>query len=332
MLAIAGGGAAAWKLGLLQGVGPQPVTRARVLMGTELRLTVISGDREAAVAAAEATLRRMSGLEALLSRYLPASEVSRLNADGHLSGASTHLREVLRLASVTSEMTGGAFDVTIQPVLDVYRAHLAQGSVAGDRHALLARLGPALEEARAHVDYRAVRVDGDAVSLGRPGMRLTLDGIGKGYIVDHGVSELVSRGFRQVLVDAGGDLVAAGERERGTPWRIGIRHPRPRGLAMSARCDLSNRAIATSGDYLQPFTRDLGMHHIVDPRTGWSSPELASATVIAPDAATADALATVCMVLGPRRGRDLLEELPACEGYFIGKDLQTVRTTGFDLV
>ena len=87
--------------------------------------------------------------------------------------------------------------------------------------------------------------------------------------------------------------------------------------------------MATSGDYMQPFSRDYAQHHILDPRTGYSAPELASATVVASDAATADALATLAMVLGPRRARELLEDLPDCEGYLVSKDLEVTRTSGF---
>jgi thiamine biosynthesis lipoprotein len=114
------------------------------------------------------------------------------------------------------------------------------------------------------------------------------------------------------------------------PWSIGIRRPRP-GIALQARFEASNRAVATSGDYMQPFTADYAQHHILDPRTGYSAPELASSTVSAPNAAMADALATVTMVLGPRRGRDLIEALPDCEAYFVSKNLDVVRTSGFEV-
>ena len=331
VLAIAGGGAAAWKLGLLRGPGVTPVSRARVLMATEVRLTVIGEDREAAEAAADATLARMARLENILSRYRPQSEVARLNATGRLDQPSAPLRDVLDLAHRISQLGDGAFDITVQPVLDVYRNQVTPGVNTSDYNGLLSQLGPAIEEARARVDYRSLRVDSEAVVFGRPGMSLTLDGIGKGYIVDRGVEELASRGFTRVLVDAGGDLVAAGEREPGHPWNIGIRHPRPGRVAVSAHFEAQNQAIATSGDYMQPFTRDLELHHIIDPRTGWSAPELASATVIASTAALADGLATLVMVLGPRRGRELIEAVPDCEGYLVSKDLTITRSTGFPL-
>jgi thiamine biosynthesis lipoprotein len=145
------------------------------------------------------------------------------------------------------------------------------------------------------------------------------------------VDVLRGRGFGDVIVEAGGDLVAGGVRGDGTPWRIGIRAPRP-GLALTARFEAANRAVATSGDYMQPFTDDYSQHHILDPRRGYSSPELASATVAAPTAALADALATLTMVLGPRRGRALIEDLPDCEAYFIAKDLEVTRTSGFTVL
>ena len=323
ILAVGGVAGAAWHWGLRGRFGARPVSRARVLMGTGVQLTVVGDDRDAAEAAADATLDRMARLEALLSRHRPDSELSRLNASGRLEGASTALREVLALADRVSRLGDGAFDVTVQPVLDVYREYRNAGGglPPPDR----------IERAVARVDHRAVEVAGTTVTLGREGMHVTLDGIAKGWVVDRGVDELRGRGFGDVLVEAGGDLVAGGQRDDGEPWRIGIRGPRP-GLALQARFEAADRAVATSGDYMQPFTADYAQHHILDPRRGYSSPELASSTVVAPTAALADALATLTMVLGPRRGRALIEDLPDCEAYFIGKDLEVTRTSGFSLV
>jgi thiamine biosynthesis lipoprotein len=260
----------------------------------------------------------MAELEGLLSRYRDDSEVSRLNAGRTIDRASDALLDVLRLADRISRMGDGAFDVTIQPVLDLRRGrHEPQREQ--------------IEQATAQVDFRAVHIDGKSVALGRPGMRVTLDGIGKGYVVDRAVEVLKSRGFPNVFVEAGGDLVASGDKGGGAPWRVGIRAPR-NGVALLASFDARNSAVATSGDYMQPFTRDYAQHHIVDPRTGYSAPELSSATVIAPDAATADALATLVMVLGPRRGRELLEDMADCDGYLVTKGLEVTRTSGFEVL
>ena len=322
IFAVGGAGLAAWKLGLIPSSSAAVARTSRVLMGTTVNLTVVSDDLEAAEAAVGATLDRMSALEARLSRYRDDSEVSRLMADGRIDGASEALIDVLRLSERVSRMGDGAFDITIQPVVDLYRQSLESSGSLPTRDQV--------EAAAASVDYRAVRIAGRDVRLDRPGMRLTLDGVGKGYIVDQGVAELARRGWDDVFVEAGGDLVAGGEKRAGVPWRVGIRSPR-KGLMVQARLDAKNRAVATSGDYMQPFAPDYSQHHILDPRTGLSSPELASSTIVASDAATADALATLTMVLGAEQSRDLIESLPDCEGYFVTKRLDVVKTTGLAL-
>ncbi len=315
LLAVGGAAGLAWTAGV--SARARRVVRSRVLMGTWVQLTLVDRDREAAEAAAEATLTRMAELERVLSRHRADSELSRLQRLGRIEHADPALLDVLRLAERISRLGDGAFDVTVQPVLDLYRGHPGRAPDPA-----------ALERAVARVDHRAVRIEADAVSLARPDVRLTLDGIGKGWVVDRGIDVLRERGFGDVFVDAGGDCVAAGGRGAGRPWRVGIRRPRP-GLALQARFEARDVAVATSGDYMQPFSRDYAQHHILDPRTGRSSPELASATVSAPDAASADALATLVMVLGARRGRALLEDLPGCEGYLVAKDLAVTRTSGF---
>ncbi len=321
ILAIGGVAGAGWGLGALGRA--QPLSRSRVLMGTDVHLTVLGPDRDAAAAAAEAALREMARLEALLSRYRADSEVSRLNRQGRVDDASTALLDVLRLAERIHRLGDGGFDVSIQPLLDLYRRRREPPASLPTAEAV--------ERALERVDQRALRIEGRRVTRTRPDLSITLDGIAKGYVVDGGVSALVARGFANVLVEAGGDLVASGDKGAGTPWRLGIRNPR-HGPALEARFDARSRAVATSGDYMQPFTPDYAQHHILDPRTGRSAPELASATVLAPDAATADGLATLVMVLGPVRGRALLEDLPDCEGYLVTKQLEVVRTSGFHVI
>jgi thiamine biosynthesis lipoprotein len=265
----------------------------------------------------------MTELESLLSRYIPESEVSRLNATGSVVDASPELLELLELAGRISAMGDGAFDITVQPVLERYRQHLAE------HHELPSP--DVVEQALEQVGYGALRVEGRRVAFDRPGMGITPDGIGKGYVIDQGVAELKRRGYANVLVEAGGDLVASGRKDADTPWRVGIRSPRP-GLELQARFDAEDQAVTTSGDYMQPFTDDFAQHHILDPRTGYSAPELASSTVVAPTAALADGLSTLTMVLGPKQSVELIEGLANCEGYFVTKELEVVQTSGFRVV
>jgi len=319
IVAASGALGLAWKFGLPGASKARTATATRTLMGTTLHLTVVGDDADAARSAVDATLARMAELEAALTRYRDDSEVGRLNLTGSIDDAGDDLLALLDLGRDLSEKGDGAFDVTVQPLLSLYRDELRTNHVLPNAGQIAERLPL--------VDFRAVRVDGRRVSLARKGMEITLDGIGKGYIVDRGIETLKQHGFANVLVEAGGDLVASGSKAPAQPWRIGIRRPRPNGTVL--RFDAQDRAIATSGDYLQPFVPDCSVHHILDPRTGLSAPELASSTIVAPTAALADGLATLTMVLGSERSRSLIEDLADCEGCFIGKDLSVARTSGF---
>ena len=161
-------------------------------------------------------------------------------------------------------------------------------------------------------------------------MSITLVGIAKVYIVDRGVETLKEHGFENILVEAGGDLVAKGQRSDGETWHLGVAHPRPeKGGRYLSAFSLRDRAAATSGDYQQYYQDDKSQHHIIDPTTGYSPLELASVTVLAPDAMTADALSTTIMVLGVQAGLQLANDLPGVEALLVGKDLQTFKSLNF---
>lgn len=318
IVAVAGAAGGLYSLGLFTGKGGgQVVRQSRAMMGTEINLIVCGPDRDACLLAVRATLGRMETLAGIFSRHQADSELSRLNRERVLPAPSPHLTAVLDLAEDLSRRTEGAFDVTVLPLLQLYsRDHLPT------EKQLTSCLGL--------VDHRAIKRQGPDLSLARAGMGLTLDGIAKGYIVDQGVAALEENGFGNVYVEAGGDLMVAGTKPARQPWRIGIRQPRPAvDGPMTTIATTTPLAIATSGDYMQAFTEDRRHHHILDPRTGMSPPELASATVTAPTAALADGLATAAMVLGPERALEVVEGYDGCQGFFIGKDLRHHRTSGF---
>jgi thiamine biosynthesis lipoprotein len=292
------------------------VTETRLLMGTIVNLTIVGEDQDTVRAAVRAALDRMANLESILSHYVPQSQLSRLNRDGKLASADDSLLELVKQARALSALADGAYDVTIKPLVDLYQAYHT-------RHALPDE--SAIRKTLEYVDYRQIQIEGNGISFGRPGMQITLDSIAKGYIVDAGVAALKQFGFANVLVEAGGDLRADGQGAAG-PWRIGVQSPRPEQLQLDTRFNLCDRAMATSGDYQQFFVSDFTQHHILDPRQGRSPSEFASATVIAPTTALADALATTLMVLGSRDGLALLKQMPDCHAYLITKDLQVIQS------
>lgn len=317
IVAVGGAAAAAYRFGFRPETSALNVAReTRLMMGTQINLIVYGQDQEQCDEALRATFKRMGELDRMLSRHQPDSEVSRLNMQGYLEKPSAELLEVVEMAEDVSTRTEGAFDITVLPLLALYEK---------DQLPTV----DAVQQTLGLVGYNAIQRRGHGLSFNRSGMGITVDGIGKGYVVDQGVAALRNKGFDTVFVEAGGDLMVSGMKPAGRPWRIGIRNPRPEQSEDFLAIELTNQAVATSGDYMQAFSKDLSNHHIIDPRTGISPPELSSATVVAPTVALADGLATAAMVLGPERSLALLEESEGCEGLFIGKDLTYHRTSGF---
>ena len=312
--AIAGGGLAVATLaGKRFFAGSVTLEETRHLMGTLIHLKVISADEDSAREAIAATFGEMERLIQVFDHRSSTSELGQLNAKGQLANASVEMREVIEAALGISQATDGAFDVTVKPLLDAYRA----GSVPS-------------ESLKALVGYEKVKLGSRSIALSQAGMAITLDGIAKGYIVDKATAVLDKLGFRNVFVEAGGDLMASGDKGEADEWTIAVAHPRPEMLeGYLAAFSLSNSAAATSGDYLNSFSEDLQLHHILDPQLGVSPPELASVTTIADSAIKADALSTAFMVSGIDRSLALAKKMENVEVLLVSKSLEVLRSSGF---
>ena len=321
-------GGAAVTTGLTLGFRDDPLQRKQaavvrethLLMNSVVNLTLVSDDLASAREACDACVREMRRRVDVFNRFDPKSQLSQLNSEGRLKKPDSLLVDLISRSGRISEASAGAFDISIKPVLDLYLASQALNGGLPCSDDILSALGK--------VDYQKIVYDEDEIGFSLPGMNLTLDGIAKGAVVDAGVDTLRLRGFDNVMVEAAGDLLAAGERRLQVPWKIGIRPPRDGMDQPLPILHIKNRAVATSGDYLQAFTSDYSINHILDPRRGISSPELASATVIAPSASLADGLATTIMVLGIQDGLALLKSFPGCEAYLIDKKMQSTCSPG----
>lgn len=199
-------------------------------------------------------------------------------------------------ALTLSRQSGGAFDVTVAPLVDLWGF--------GPTPAQAAPSPSAIEEARARVGHRHLqaRLQPPALRKGLPGLAVDLSAIGKGHGVDRAAQSLQRLGCRDYLIDVGGEVRTLGRNPQGLPWRIGIESPGGGTLRTLA---LSGLAAATSGDY-RNYRMEGGrrLSHALDPRTGRPvQGDLASVTVVAESAAEADALATAILVLGPQAGR-----------------------------
>jgi len=300
-------------------MGLHRVRESRTRMGTVVTITVVHPDPDVARGMVRSAFDEMARLEALLSRHRPDTPVAALNRTGALRAAPAELLEVLASARRYAELTGGAFDITVAPLLELYGATFARGTTPPS--------AARVERALALVDHRGVEVDGSTVRLTRPGMAVTLDGIAKGYVVDRTIAVMTAEGADRVLVNAGGDMATAGEGSRDEPWTVSVQDPDDERLYVDL-LRLDGTSVATSGDYMRTFTEDRRFHHIVDPRTGYSPQETSSVTVLAATAMDADALSTTGLVLGPRRAVDLLESLDDVEGMIVTKDRRRITTSG----
>jgi len=283
------------------------VRRAKPAMGTFVAVSVRGRDRDVLEAAARAAFSEIARLEAILSEWRQDSPVSAVNRCAGLRPVAVprELVEVLRIARDVAGATSGAFDPTWRPLGELWRFHASRPSppAHGD-----------LAERRALVDFREVQIDGDSVFLRRRGMQLGLGGVAKAYIAERAAAVASRAAFADVLVDAGGDVVARGR------WRVAIRHPRVPGAAL-ATVALRDASIATSGDYEAFFAaRGRRYHHLLDPRTGYPATGCQSVTVMAPHAALADALSTGLFVLGPDRGGRVAASMPEVGAVFVAAD------------
>lgn len=311
-----------------------PVVRqAGFAMGTFVQVVAAGPNAEAAARAAVEEVRRLGRL---LDRFDPASPVAKVNAAaGHGAVAvPPELAELVELALELARATGGAFDPTVGPLMDVW------GFGAGFRSSPPVRPpdAEAVEAARRRVGFEGLRVEREGararVGLDRAGMVLDLGGIAQGYAADRALEVLRRHGVRQGLVDVGGEVAALGGRPGGSGraepegWRVGIQHPRAADRLV-ATVHLRDRAAGTSGDYQRYFEYEgRRFSHIIDPATGYPASGLVSATVLHSRAAVADALATAVMVLGPERGAALIRRWPGAEAILVDAGLRVIRVTG----
>jgi thiamine biosynthesis lipoprotein len=275
-------------------------------MGTKFKIIVYAKDEAAAAAAARAAFARVAELDGIMSDYRDTSELMRLcqKAGGPPVEVSDDLFRVLSRAEAVSRLSHGAFDVTVGPVVKLWR-----------RVRYTKRMPPPeeLEHARSLVGYQNVRLDPDkrTVQLLKPGMRLDLGGIAKGYAADAALAVLRKHGITRALVAAGGDIAVSDPPPGAEGWKVGIAPLLDPDSNPTRFLVLKNAAVSTSGDAEQ-FIEIGGKRysHIVDPRTGVGLVCRVSVTVVASDGTTADSLTKVVAILGPEKGLPIIDAVP----------------------
>jgi thiamine biosynthesis lipoprotein len=284
-------------------------TRAGVAFGTTVSLALAGPRVSTLEGALDDGFAAIRAVERASSLYRPDSELSHLNATGRLERPSAHLLVLLRYAQALSADSGGAFDVTVQPLWDLWAGHAARGErpSAADLHETVAR-----------VDWRAVRIADASIDFEKPDTAVTLNGINQGYAADVVASVLAAHGIEHAFIDTG-EFGARGTHPEGRDWRLGVVDPRDT-ARLAFTLDPFRRFAATSGDYATAFSADFKDHHIFDPKKGTSPVDWSSITVSAPSGLEADGLSTALFVLDRDAGRRLLASRAGCSARYFAKD------------
>ncbi|MCZ6540034.1 MAG: FAD:protein FMN transferase, partial [Nitrospinae bacterium] len=256
----------------MPGDSGEPTRRTQFIMGTLVEITVSHADPHVIQAVTTQAFDEMKRLEQLMSTYLPDSEISQINraAGKEAVPVSLEVEEVIREGIFWSRQSSGAFDITVEPLVQLW-------DFDGENEVIPGRA--TLRKTASLVNYKNIEIFDHKVRLARPGMAINVNGLAKGYAVDRAVSILRSR-VPNGIVNAGGDLFAFGQKSKESPWTIGLQHPRkPQDLL--AAFAVKNQAVATSGDYQRYFVKDgVRYHHIFDPATGMPARKMISTTLI----------------------------------------------------
>lgn len=293
-------------------------------LGSPALLLLYHHDRAAAAAIVGECVAEIERLERIFALYRPESEIARLNRDSALDFPSLDLLTVLSHCQMLSELSEGAFDVSVQPLWTLYAGHFfGRADPAPD-----GPLPQAIERARELVDWQAIDVGRRRIALRRQGMGITLNGIAQGYVTDRVTEILRARGCERTFANMGcSEIRAAGGHADGRPWRVGLADPRrPETVVVSI--DLCDRSVCTSGGYGTKFEATGRFHHLFDPRTGTSAQHYLAVSVFAARAMVADALSTALYVTPPMRASMLLAAFPGTSALATRPDGSMARLPG----
>lgn len=263
----------------------------------------------------------ITGLKKLCQKYDTMFSTTNENSDlyklNHAGGTpvtvSSETADLIQEGIHYSELSDGAFDITIEPVSSLWDFKSDSPKVPSSED---------ITEAVSHVDYKGISMDGNTVTLSDPKAGIDLGAIAKGYIADQVKTYLKKQGVRHAIINLGGNVDVIGSKPDGSKYNIGIQKPFDETGEAITSVKLKDQTVVTSGIYERYFKKDGKLyHHILDPRTGYPCDNnLYSVSIITHSSTKADALSTTCFLLGYEKGMKLINEMDGVEAIFITND------------
>ncbi|MBT3353653.1 MAG: hypothetical protein HN402_01920 [Candidatus Scalindua sp.] len=307
--------------------------KASLSMGTVFEATIYAPDKYVAEKTFNDVFQEINRLDYLMSNYKKESVLSELNknASAEPANCNKELASVIEQSLQYSDITDGAFDITIGPLMKKWGFFKKKGRIPGKEE---------LESVLESVSYKNIIIEEKTIkSLAKnpgtvktvffknPDTRIDLGGIGKGYAVDRAVSVLKQNGISSALINFAGNIYTFGTPPGKESWVIGLQHPRE-SEGLLGTFEIKDKAVSTSGDYEKFFTIEGKRYsHIIDPRTGNPVKGIVSVTIVTGNATRADALSTGVFVLGLEKGMDLIEQLPDVEGIIVYENADSKLST-----
>ena len=297
--------------------------RDTLLMGSRFRITVVDVSEEQAEKNTNLAIAEMVRIEELISDWKPTSQISQVNqmAGKQAVVVDQEVLELTQRAIQYSKITDGAFDISFAAMERIWKFDGSMDVLPTEDE---------IQQAIRNVGYQNIQIDTthQTLFLTKEGMKIGFGSIGKGYAADRARILLKESGAIAGIVDASGDISSFGSQIDGKPWRFGITNP----FETDDYADiisLTNGSVTTSGDYEKYiYIGDTRYAHIINPKTGWPSTGLTGVTIVGPSAEMANAFSTSIMVLGAKKGKELLQQFPDYAGLFItdqGKIIKTKR-------
>ncbi|NLK26855.1 MAG: FAD:protein FMN transferase [Clostridiales bacterium] len=301
---------------------PAYITKSSFLLDTFVTIQIYDKQEEAILEGSMDVIRKY---EKIYSRTDEDSELYQLNHGALASKGqqvSEELADLLKYSMKYSNLSEGAFDLSIAPVSSLWNFKASNPVLPSEE---------SIKEALSYVNYKDIKIEGNKITFAKEGMAIDLGAIAKGYIADRVKDYLLGEGVKSAMINLGGNVLCVGNKPDGSPFNVGIQMPYADRNETIAVMEISDLSVVSSGIYERYFSLDgVSYHHILNPKTGYPyDSNLISVTIISPYSVDGDGLSTSAFALGLEKGMDLIESIPNTYAIFITDDYKLHYTKGF---